>query len=118
MCCHIVSSVNFHLPLNNSQCPLRLSGRVRRSCDAEKIDFSSDSGDSGSKICKASGGFWRESGVSRSVLCWCFWQESGVSRCEGVLTYLINKFYKFCTFNATCKDNAATNCTTVQHKQG
>jgi hypothetical protein len=28
------------------------------------------------------------------------------------------KFNKFCTFNAICKDNAAINCITVQHKKG
>lgn len=34
--------------------------------------------------------FW-ESGVRRSVLCWCVWQESGLSRL-GVLTF--NLLYK------------------------
>jgi hypothetical protein len=47
---------------------------------------------------------WRESGVRRSVLCWCIWQEPVTC-------------YKFCTFSATCKDNAAINCITVQHKK-
>jgi hypothetical protein len=33
------------------------------------------------------------------------------------IIYFFNKFYKFCTFNAICKDNAAINCiTTVEHK--
>jgi hypothetical protein len=27
-----------------------------------------------------------QSGVRRSVLCWCIWQESGFSRLEGVFT--------------------------------
>jgi hypothetical protein len=31
--------------------------------------------------------------------------------------YFINKLYKFCSFNAICKDNAAINCITVQHKK-
>jgi hypothetical protein len=76
---------------------------VRRSCDGEKL--SSDGNDSGSKKCQrsyggASGGVrvWRESGVRRSVLCWCVWQESGFSRCEDVLTFnLVCKDYKFHT---------------------
>jgi hypothetical protein len=29
---------------------------------------------------------WWESGVWRSVLCWCVWQESGFSRREDVFT--------------------------------
>jgi hypothetical protein len=63
--------------------------------------------------------FWLESGVRRSVLCWCVWQESGFSRREDVFTFnlLKNKLYKLCTFNAICKDNAAINCITVQHKK-
>jgi hypothetical protein len=35
----------------------------------------------------------RESGVRRSVLCWCVWQESCFSRCEDVFT-----------FNFVCKE--------------
>jgi hypothetical protein len=34
------------------------------------------------------------------------------------LIYFVQKFYKFCTFNAICKNNAAKNCVTVQHKKG
>jgi hypothetical protein len=34
------------------------------------------------------------------------------------LIYFIKKFYKFCTFNVICKDNAVVNCITVQHKKG
>jgi hypothetical protein len=34
------------------------------------------------------------------------------------LIYFIKTFYKYCTFNAICKDNAAINCITVQHKKG
>jgi hypothetical protein len=62
---------------------------------------------------------WRESGVRRSGLCLCVWQESGFSRLKmcSHLIYFINKFYKCCTFNAICKDNATINCITVQHKE-
>jgi hypothetical protein len=35
---------------------------------------------------------WRESGVRRSVLCWCVWQESGFSHREDVFTF--NLVYK------------------------
>jgi hypothetical protein len=62
----------------------------------------------------------RESGVRRPVLCWCVWQEFGFNRREGVFTlvYFINKFYKCCTLNAVCVDNATIDCITVQHKKG
>jgi hypothetical protein len=33
------------------------------------------------------------------------------------LIYFKKKFYKFCTFNVLCKDNAAINCITVHHKK-
>jgi hypothetical protein len=36
--------------------------------------------------------FWLDSGVRRSVLCWCVWQESGFSRREDVFTF--NLLYK------------------------
>jgi hypothetical protein len=32
------------------------------------------------------------------------------------LIYFINKFYKYCTFSAIFKDNAAINCITVRHR--
>jgi hypothetical protein len=65
---------------------------VRRSCDAEKLNLSSDDGDSGSKKCKrgyggAYGGVWREYGVRRPALCWCVWQEYGFSRREDVFIF-------------------------------
>jgi hypothetical protein len=62
---------------------------------------------------------WWESGVRESVLCWCIWQESDFSYCKNVFTFIhfIKKFYKFCTFNTICKDDAAINCITVQHKK-
>jgi hypothetical protein len=34
------------------------------------------------------------------------------------LIYFIKKCYKFCTFNAICKENVAMNCITVKHKTG
>jgi hypothetical protein len=34
------------------------------------------------------------------------------------LIYFIKKFYKCCTFNAICKDNAVINCVTFQSKKG
>jgi hypothetical protein len=49
----------------------------------------------------------------------CVWHESGFSRRTDVFTLIcsIKKFYKFSTFNAIFKDNAAINCVTVKHKQ-
>jgi hypothetical protein len=32
------------------------------------------------------------------------------------LIYIIMTFYKFCILNAVCKDNAAINCITLEHK--
>jgi hypothetical protein len=92
----------------------------------KKLKLSSVRGDSGSKKCKRGcGGVWRSlfggslgSGVRQSVLCWCVWQGSGFSRREDVFTFnLVYKIcYKVCAFNEICKDNAAINCITVQHK--
>jgi hypothetical protein len=62
-----------------------------------------------------------ESGVRRSVLCWCVWQEPGCSRREDVFTFNLLKtenLLKFCTFNAMYKDDAAINCITVQYNRG
>jgi hypothetical protein len=42
---------------------------------------------------------------------------SGVVKMFAHLIYFINKFYKFCTFNAICKNNAALNCVVIQHKK-
>jgi hypothetical protein len=39
-------------------------------------------------------------------------------RCFHIWFTSIKKFYKFCTYNAICKDNAAINCIIVQHKKG
>jgi hypothetical protein len=48
----------------------------------------------------------------------CVWQESGFSRCEDVFAFnFIKNVYKFCTFNAISKDNAAINFITAQHKE-
>jgi hypothetical protein len=33
------------------------------------------------------------------------------------LIYFINTLYKFCSFNAICKDNAAINCITIHQKK-
>jgi hypothetical protein len=91
--------------------------------------LSSDGGDSGSKKWRrlwwglqetAFCGIWKY-GVRRSVLCCHVWQESGVSRHEDFFSfnYIIKKFYKYCTFNVICKDNAAINYIrpNVQHKK-
>jgi hypothetical protein len=79
----------------------------------------------------------------QAMLWWCLWWglaesafggslESGGRFCVGAFgrnlasvavkmfshsIYFIKKFYKFCTFSAICKDNAAINCITVQHKK-
>jgi hypothetical protein len=57
---------------------------------------------------------WRESGLVLVRL-----QESSFSRREDVFTFdlVYKETYKFCTFNAICKDNAAINCITVRHKK-
>jgi hypothetical protein len=34
------------------------------------------------------------------------------------LIYVTKIFYKFCTFDAICKDNAAINCIIDQHNRG
>jgi hypothetical protein len=63
---------------------------------------------------------WRESGVRRSVLCGAFgWNLASVAvKMFSRLIYFMKKFYKCCTLNAICKDNAAVNCITVPHKTG
>jgi hypothetical protein len=83
-------------------------------CEKRKI-LSSDGANLGSKKCKAmmaslvpSGGacFWWESGVRRSVLCWCVWHEFRFGRREDFfshLFHLIKTLYKLCTFNAIWK---------------
>jgi hypothetical protein len=61
-------------------------------------------------------GVWSQGG---SVLYWCVWQESGFNRREDVFTINLNfkAFYILYTFRAICKDNATTNCITVEHKK-
>jgi hypothetical protein len=54
-----------------------------------------------------------KSGVRRSDFCWGF-----AVKTFSHLIYFIETFYKFCTFNASCKDNAAINFITVQHEKG
>jgi hypothetical protein len=34
-----------------------------------------------------------------------------------LIHFFFKKVYKFHTFNAICKDNAAVNCVTLQHKE-
>jgi hypothetical protein len=61
---------------------------------------------------------WRESGVRLSSLfCVGTFGRNLASVAVMMLSHLITlkKSYK-CDFNAISKDNAATNCTTVQHK--
>jgi hypothetical protein len=58
-----------------------------RSCDAKKKKIlSSDGSDSDGKKCKGYG--WvDESGVWRSVLCWCAWQETCFSLNGHIFTF-------------------------------
>jgi hypothetical protein len=44
---------------------------------------------------------WRESGIRRSVLCWCVWQEFGFSRREDVFT--LNLLYTEIFINVVLK---------------
>jgi hypothetical protein len=85
----------------------------------KKWKLSSDGGDSGSKKYKQGyGGVWRSLRLCGSL-------ESGGRFCVGEFgrnlapvavkmfshtLLFIKKCYKFCDFNAICKDNAATNC--------
>jgi hypothetical protein len=64
--------------------------------------------------------FWRESGVKRSVCVDAFGRnlDSVAVKKFLHLIYFINRFYKCCTFNAICKDNASRGCITVQHRKG
>jgi hypothetical protein len=98
----------------------------------KKYKLNSDCGDSGSKKYKR-GYYGAYSGVWRSLCLAGAWiVESGGRFCVGVfgrnlasvavkmfshLIYFFQTFYKFCTFNVICKDNAAMNCITVQHTQ-
>jgi hypothetical protein len=97
----------------------------------KKLKLSSDGGESGSKKYRRGcggtyGGVW---GSLRLAGLWSL--ESGGRFCIGTfyrnlasfavklfphLIYLIKKFYR-CTLNAICKDNAAVNCITFQHKK-
>jgi hypothetical protein len=75
-----------------------------------KLGYCGDHGGS-DEIC-----VWWESGGRRSVSCWCGRQASCFSRCEDVFKLNLVKKYKLCSLNAMCKDNAAINCITVQHR--
>jgi hypothetical protein len=62
---------------------------------------------------------WRKYGVWSQafgfVLAFCTNLASAALKMFSYLIYVKNKFYKFCIFNAICKENAAVNCITVQH---
>jgi hypothetical protein len=94
------------------------------------LKLSSDSGDSGCKKCKGGCGGGQWTGLAESAFGGSL--ESGARFCVGAvgrnltsvavkmfscLIYFIKKFYKFCTLNAICKDNAAINCLTVNAKK-
>jgi hypothetical protein len=61
----------------------------------------------------AYGGVWRS---RRLAGVWSQVVGSVLVRLTGAVN--VFKFNKFCTFNAICKDNAAINFITVQHKTG
>jgi hypothetical protein len=60
--------------------------------------------------------FWQESGVRQ--LCWCIWQNlsSVAMKMFSHLIYFTKKCYKLCTSSSVCKNNAAINRITVEHK--
>jgi hypothetical protein len=61
-----------------------------------------------------------ESGVRRSVLCWCVWGRNVSSVAVNAFshgTYFTNKCYK-CTFNAIYKDNKAVSIPPCRHQGG
>jgi hypothetical protein len=94
---------------------------VRRSCYAEKIKFISDGGDSGSKKYKRGyGGVWRKSSQAVGFVLVRFGRNlvSVAVKMFSDLIYFMKLFYKFCTFNATCKYDAEMDCITGQHKKG
>jgi hypothetical protein len=90
----------------------------------KKLKLSPDGGDPGSKKCKrgyggACGGVWR-SLESGGRFCVGAFGRNLASVAMKMFTHFIcfiKKFYKFCTFNAICNDNAEINCLNVQHKE-
>jgi hypothetical protein len=131
----------------NSQCPSRLTGRVRRSCDAGKywnyvLAAATLVARNENKTMVApvvgSGAVcvwqesvvrrpvlcwcvWQESVVRRSVLCWCVWQESGFGRREDVFTSnLLHEeiFINFALSVRFAKIMLQKKSITVQHKKG
>jgi hypothetical protein len=99
--------------------------------EKKKSKFCSDCGDCRSKksrrgYCGAYGGALAESAFDGSlessavgfmlVRLARIWLQSPLD----VITFDLveKKFYKFCTFNAICKDNFAINCIIVQHRKG
>jgi hypothetical protein len=61
--------------------------------------------------------FWRECGVSRSVLCWLRNLASVAMKMFSHWVRFVKKFCGFGTFTAICKDNAAINCVLLQHRK-
>jgi hypothetical protein len=95
----------------------------------KKLSFGG--GDSGSNKRKrgygdANGGVWRSlslAGVWSQAAGFVLVHLAGIWlqspwRFFSHLIDFIKKFYKCCIFNAICKDNAAINCTIVQHNIG
>jgi hypothetical protein len=97
------------------------AGRVMR----KQLKLNSDGYDSGNKNANQAivtpmvgcGGVCvcQESGVRRSVLCWCFWQRAGFSRREDVFTFnlLCNEMFCVLYFQFYLLNNATINCVTV-----
>jgi hypothetical protein len=85
-----------------------------------KLQLSSVGGDSGSKKYKRGyGGVWRSLESGGRFCAGAFGRNlaSVVAKMFSHLILFKNKFYKFGTFNAICKDNAAINCITVRFKK-
>jgi hypothetical protein len=89
----------------------------------EKYKLSSDGGDSGSKKCRrghdgAYGGIWRSLETDDRFCVGAFGRNLASVAVEmfSHFIYFVNKSYEVCAFNAICKDIAAINCITVQHK--
>jgi hypothetical protein len=95
----------------------RSTVRVRSSCEAGgggQIQFSSYGGDIGSKNRRQGyGGAYCVSAFGESLKLNGWFCTAAIGRNQvsialkifSHLIYFIKKFYKFCTFNAICKDN-------------
>jgi hypothetical protein len=88
---------------------------VHRLCDVEKIQMvvTVVAGNANEVTVPVVGGSLESGG------CWCVWRNlaSVAVKMFSHLIYFTKKIYKFCTFSVICKDNAALNCITVQHKK-